>query len=180
MSIRRARLSLLAAVGVAAAILVFELPVNELLHQRSQISETQGQLSSIEARNAALRASIAALRQPATIGAIAHLDYGLVKPGEQAYAIEPASSKDAAGAQRASDSSGSLSDTKLPNSDFAIASATALGIGSGGNGSVNSSRGTSTHALTTSATHGGRSSTAGSPGLWNEVLGRLEWWRSAF
>ncbi len=128
--LHRARLALLVAVALAGALVVTQLPLGELLSQRRQLAITGQQLAEISARNAALRAENAALRQPATIEAIAHQEYGLVRPGQLAFVILPPSSSSSASA---------ISQAPLPRSDLVAGSAaalTGLGATSSGTGST--------------------------------------------
>ncbi len=87
MELRRARLSLLAATGLASAILAFEVPFGELAHQRGELATAAGQLARIRSLDQQLASDVSSLRESSTIAAIAHGEYGLVRPGQQAYVL---------------------------------------------------------------------------------------------
>ncbi len=78
------------AVVLAGALLLMVLPTRTYLQQRSRAAALEHQLSEAEARNAELQARVTLLDTPAEIERIARQQYGLVKPGEQAYAVLPA------------------------------------------------------------------------------------------
>ena len=87
MDIRRARLSLLAATGLASAILAFEVPFGEIAHQNDELVTVTGQLARVRSLDQQLASEVSSLRQSSTIAAMAHGEYGLVRPGQQAYAL---------------------------------------------------------------------------------------------
>ncbi|MHB1597498.1 MAG: septum formation initiator family protein [Acidimicrobiales bacterium] len=119
MQIFRARLSLLAATGLAAAILAFELPVGELVHQHGELSTLTAQLDRIQALDRSLSGEVSSLHDSATVAAIAHAQYGLVRPGQQAYALlEPGA--------RSSGTVPSLVQGLVPRSDLVVLSAGSL------------------------------------------------------
>jgi cell division protein FtsB len=106
---RRARVALLAAVAASFLALVAWLPVSLLLSQHAELASLSTSLSSLESRNAAMRAEDHALSSNAAVATIAHEQYGLVKPGQQAYVILPkAGSADGSG----------LNSTAIPLSDL--------------------------------------------------------------
>ena len=117
----RARISLFAAIGLASALLAFELPIAELLHQKSELATVTSQLNAVDGRNRALSADIGALRQSSTIASIAHAEYGLVNPGQISYALLPSSN----GARAAS---GTLGDTSISAVDLVVPAATPVDI----------------------------------------------------
>jgi cell division protein FtsB len=74
-----------------AAVIVFAwFPARELIGQHEELSAVNGQLSVLAKRNASLSADISALSSYSTIAAIAHEQYGLVRPGQTSYVILPA------------------------------------------------------------------------------------------
>lgn len=155
-SLQRARLSLLAAVGLASALLVLELPMGELLHQRGQLAAVSGQLARLQATNRALAGDVASLRQSSTVAAIAHAEYGLVRPGQRAYAVL------ASGAGATGAVAPALVQRAVPKVDLVVPAAGFLGSGTAG--------------LAAASADG--TSTVGS--LWTRALDRLEFWRWAF
>lgn len=65
------------------------LPVSNWVDQRDEIARLELDLSEIQASNEALQSEIQLLRTDAEIERIARRDFGLVYPGEEAYAILP-------------------------------------------------------------------------------------------
>jgi cell division protein FtsB len=88
---RRSKLiPLLVSVVAIGVLFVGVFPTRALLTQRGDIAEAQHELDVIAAANAELEARIEALRTNAEIERLAREKYGLVRPGEEAYAILPA------------------------------------------------------------------------------------------
>lgn len=81
---------LVAAVALAAILLLFVLPGRTFLSQANNLAATQRQSNDLASENAKLRAEAKNLRSRATIEQIAREQYGLVMPGESAYAVIPA------------------------------------------------------------------------------------------
>jgi cell division protein FtsB len=81
---------MLGAALFAAVIIVAWFPARELIGQHDELSAVNGQLSMLAKRNASLSADISALSSYSTIAAIAHEQYGLVRPGQTSYVILPA------------------------------------------------------------------------------------------
>lgn len=151
-ALRRARFALLAACGLAAGLVVTQLPLSELLSQRGQLRTAGRQLAVLDQRNAALHAENAALRQPGTVAAIAHQEYGLVRPGQQAYVILP---------QAGDAAEGTLGTPAISRAQMLAGSAAALtGISPAGSGGTSPANGAGT--------------------LLSRTLDRLEFWRWAF
>ena len=65
------------------------LPTQSWLEQRSEISALQSELSELEAANVALERRTGALFTVAEVARIARADLGLIRPGEEAYAVLP-------------------------------------------------------------------------------------------
>ena len=87
-------LTLLVVAGLVAVVVGATwkwgvLPVRNWVDQRDEIARLELELSEIQASNAALRSEIRLLRTDAEIERIARRDFGLVRPGEEAYAILP-------------------------------------------------------------------------------------------
>jgi cell division protein FtsB len=80
----------LGSIGLAAVLFLFVLPSRTYLAQRHSLSAVETQLQVFRAQNAKLAAEAAQLQSDADIERIARQDYGLVKPGEKAYVIQPA------------------------------------------------------------------------------------------
>jgi cell division protein FtsB len=79
----------LAVVTVTGIVFVFGFPVRTLLGQRHQVTVAQTRIKDLSAENAKLAQRAAQLQTDAQIRQIARQDYGLVMPGEHAYAIVP-------------------------------------------------------------------------------------------
>jgi cell division protein FtsB len=156
MPLYRARLTFVAAVGLASALLVLELPISEMLHQNAALGSVESQLAKVDARNAALTGDIASLRQSSTVASIAHAEYGLVRSGEHAFALLPT------GGAPASAVASGLDEPTIPDVDLVVPSADPFGVA----GTSAASR----------RADGKRA--AGS--IWSRTLDRLEFWRWAF
>jgi cell division protein FtsL len=77
------------AVVVIGLLLLFVLPGRTLLGQEQSIARTQKRISVLDQENAKLQGRIKQLQNPAQIEQIARQEFGLVLPGQQAYAIIP-------------------------------------------------------------------------------------------
>lgn len=90
--VRWARPLLLASFAVAtiAVLAVYVFPTRTWLDQREALAETSTELTELRAEREALQARIDQLDSDAEIEAIARSEYGLVLPGEEAYAVHPA------------------------------------------------------------------------------------------
>ncbi len=79
------------------------LPSRNYLDQRNEVVRLQDELGEVRTANDALTAEIALLQTDEEIERIARLDFGLVYPGEEAYAILPSEE----GGDQAGDQAGS-------------------------------------------------------------------------
>lgn len=82
-----------AAVATIAALAVYVFPTRTWLDQRAALAETSAQLHELEAEREALEQRVAELDDDDHIEDIARSQYGLVMPGEEAYAVLPAPEK---------------------------------------------------------------------------------------
>ena len=73
-----------------AVLAAYVFPTRTWLDQRAALAETSEQLEALDAERDALEARLAELDSDAEIELIARSQYGLVKPGEEAYAVLPA------------------------------------------------------------------------------------------
>jgi cell division protein FtsB len=88
--VTRRTLVLLVAAGATLALLVLVVfPTRSYLHERASVNGAAHQLQSLNAQNRQLNGQIGRLNSDAEIERLARKDYGLVKPGEEAYAILP-------------------------------------------------------------------------------------------
>ena len=65
------------------------VPVKNWVAQRDEITRLEAELVEVQASNSALEAEIRLLQTDTEIERIARRDFGLVYPGEEAYAILP-------------------------------------------------------------------------------------------
>lgn len=79
-----------AVVATIAALAVWVFPTRTWLDQRAALAETSAELRELEAQRAALEQRVTELDTDDQIEAIARSQYGLVLPGEEAYAVLPA------------------------------------------------------------------------------------------
>jgi cell division protein FtsB len=147
---RRARLFFLVALLLAAGILVANFPLSTLLQGRSTVQGEATRLAALRAENRTLASEVRALDDPATVGEIAHEEYGLITPGQRSIVVLPA----AAGAGSAARDP--LANNPVPSSDL-LPSDAILDPGT---------------PVAPPASHG--------PGFWHRVLGDLEFWHSLF
>jgi cell division protein FtsB len=82
-----------AAVLTIAVLAVYVFPTRTWLDQRDALAETSLELRELEAERAALEQRVAELDSDDQIEEIARSQYGLVLPGEEAYAVLPAPEK---------------------------------------------------------------------------------------
>jgi cell division protein FtsB len=86
---RRVFTLLLASVCLVAALFLFVLPGRTYLSQRHSLAAATVRERVLSAENAKLDQRIKQLQTDAEIERLAREQYGLVMPGEQAYAILP-------------------------------------------------------------------------------------------
>jgi cell division protein FtsL len=84
-----ARIAIMSLILVAILFL-FVFPTRSFLAQRHQIGAAQHDLDVLQAQNRKLEDEAARLKTPAEIEQIARTQYGMTRPGEQAYAVVPA------------------------------------------------------------------------------------------
>ena len=90
-AVGRARLLLLGAVVLSAVVLFAWFPAGSLLSQRSTLTSTQSQLTTLHQQDIALAQEKKNLSDSGEIGRIARQQYQLVNPGQQAYEVLPPS-----------------------------------------------------------------------------------------
>lgn len=86
---RRAVRILVVVVALGGLLFLFILPGRTWLQQRSAMSGAERRLQVLNAENAALTKKAEQLQSAAYVEQIARDQYGLVRPGEQAYGIIP-------------------------------------------------------------------------------------------
>ena len=81
--------ALIASALVAGFLLVAVFPTRTLLTQRADTAEARSQLAELEASNRQLTQRVAKLGTREEIERIAREEHGMVRPGEEAYAVLP-------------------------------------------------------------------------------------------
>ncbi len=93
-SARRPRARLVGALVVSVlfvgVLLIAVFPTRSYLAQRASVHQAEQRLNELNRENRRLAAQTRRLTTPAEIERLARGQYGLVRPGEQAYAILPA------------------------------------------------------------------------------------------
>jgi cell division protein FtsB len=88
--VTRRTVVLLAAAGATLAVLVLVVfPTRSYLKERGDVKSATHQLQALDTQNRQLTNQIGRLNTDAEIERLARKDYGLVKPGEEAYAVLP-------------------------------------------------------------------------------------------
>jgi cell division protein FtsB len=87
---RRIAWLLLGSVALVGLLFLFVLPARTYLAQRHSLAAAQTRIQVLSRENAKLNEQAQLLQTDAEIERLARQQYGLVKPGEQAYAILPA------------------------------------------------------------------------------------------
>jgi hypothetical protein len=83
---------LMGAIVFACIVLLTSFPLGALLSQRSALSGTAHELTTVKAENEVLARQVADLSNPATVNDLARQDYGFVAKGQRVYDILPSSS----------------------------------------------------------------------------------------
>lgn len=90
LAVRRARWSLALLVALAMAMFLLGFPLRTYVEQRSALGQARATAARLAVDNRSLRAEAAQLQTPAEIERLARERYGLVRPGQEEYAILPA------------------------------------------------------------------------------------------
>ncbi len=77
------------SLGAVVVLFVAVYPTQALLDQQDDSKETAAELQAVEAENLRLEERVDELQTDAAIEQLARDEYGLVHPGEEAYAILP-------------------------------------------------------------------------------------------
>jgi cell division protein FtsB len=78
---------LLVAVGVSALAWSFAEPVRAATSQDRKVKDARAELARIEADVARLEVRMKTLMDPAEVERIARSEYGMIRPGQEAYTI---------------------------------------------------------------------------------------------
>lgn len=152
--IRRAFWPLTAVVTLAVAVLLFGYPTRTFLDQRASLGQEQAVVDRLASQNAALQNEASQLKTPAEIESLARQEYGLVEPGQEAYAILPS--------PRPSPPAGTQPDPA---------------VGSSGTEPGGSLDAASTPARGPGGSDPGAAGKADPGGLWSRFVHQLEFWR---
>jgi cell division protein FtsB len=167
---------LLAAVVFAFVVVFLTMPWSALASQHQQLSSDSAQVKELQAENRALSAQARQLSDPTAVAGLAREDYGLVRPGQRAYAILPPAGS---GSSTVNDA-GHVPLNQAPVVPGSRQSQELLGAGAGSVTPAEASARTSG-----SQTRGERSLAAGGApqgtqqdtgGFWSRVAHTLEFW----
>jgi len=170
---RRGRLMLGGAVVVAILVIVAWFPTTALYHQRGQLASATSHLDQLRSQNHALEQERERLSTPAEVARIARQQYQLVFPGQQAYQVLTGTGT-GTGSGTGTGATGSLG-LQVPVTPSAESQLPPGSVGSGSSGVVasgSSGQAASGGSSTTSASHGGSSSS-----FLDRMLQTLEFWR---
>ena len=148
--IQRARLFFFVALLIAAVIAVANFPLGALVHERSTVQAENAQLAALRTEDKTLASEVRALHDPATVGRIAHQEYGLISPGQRSVVVLPGSTGSSTSARNPLDNS------PIPLSDVLPSDAIL------------------------DPTMQAQPAPAHQPSFWHRVLGTLEFWHSLF
>jgi cell division protein FtsL len=87
--VRRAVWPFLVSVAVVGVLFLLVFPARTYLTQRRSLVAAQTKVKVLTTQNKNLDQRVTALQDPAEIERLAREQYGMVKPGEEAYAILP-------------------------------------------------------------------------------------------
>ena len=104
---RRAIRFLLGAVILGAILFLFAVPARTWLSQRSQLSVASHRLSQLTTENKALAKQVTQLQTPSYVEQLGRSQYGLVMPGQVAYAVVPSAGSTGSTAGQSAGSAGS-------------------------------------------------------------------------
>ncbi len=82
--------AIVGVVSVLSLLVVSVTPFRSYLNQKQRIGSAERQLQTLERQNRDLSAQVARLQTPAEIERQARAQYGMIRPGEIAYAVLPA------------------------------------------------------------------------------------------
>jgi cell division protein FtsB len=86
---RRALGPVIVAVLLVGVLFVGVYPTQTYFRQREQLGEKRAQLEELEATRTALTDRVEELNDPEQLELMARRDHGLVRPGEEVYAVVP-------------------------------------------------------------------------------------------
>jgi cell division protein FtsL len=86
---RRAVWPFVVSIAVVGVMFLLVFPARTYVAQRRSLAAVQTKVKVLTTENTSLDQRVAALQQPTEIERLAREQYGMVKPGEEAYAILP-------------------------------------------------------------------------------------------
>jgi hypothetical protein len=159
-----------------AFVVVFAtMPWTVLASQHQQLTSDASQVKELQAENRALGAEAGQLADPAAAAGLARQDYGLVRPGQRAYAILPPAGS---GSSTVTDA-GHVPLDEAPVVPGSRRSEELLGAGVGSVVSTGPAQTTGSQTAGTSSPSdaGGQPSAPRAPGgFWSRVGHTLEFW----
>ena len=90
----------MAVLVLVGAMYLFAYPARTYLDQKQAIAVQERTIAVLKAEDSKLAGESSALQSPATIARIARQEYGLLKPGQQAFMVLPSPSAPASVALR--------------------------------------------------------------------------------
>lgn len=154
------RLAVLASALLVLTLFVAVFPTRTWLGQRASLASASSQLRTVDRQDQVLSDQVRLLKTDSEVERLARQDYGLVMPGEQAYAILPPAG---ASSHRPATWTGA-------QPSWAGASPLPPGLNQAGRPLG--------QRPPTAAPRGGRGNRgSGENGLWDRILGDLEFWR---
>lgn len=87
--VRRALWPIIAAVVLVGVLFVGVYPTQTYFRQRDQLADKRAQLDELEATRTALTERVEQLNDPDQLELMARQEHGLVRPGEEVYAVVP-------------------------------------------------------------------------------------------
>ncbi len=90
---KRALALLVSSVAAVGILFAFVLPARTYLGQRAAVTSAEERVRVLDAQNARLKTRADALKTDAEVERIAREQYGMARPGEEAYAILPSATE---------------------------------------------------------------------------------------
>jgi cell division protein DivIC len=84
---RRALWPIIVAVVLVGVLFVGVYPTQTYFRQQEELVDKRDQLDEVETQNAELEEQVDELNDPEALELIARMQYGLVRPGEEVYAV---------------------------------------------------------------------------------------------
>jgi cell division protein FtsB len=86
---RRVLWAVVSSLGFIAVVFLFVLPTRTYYDQHRALNQVSSQLATLRSEDQRLESQAASLAKKSTVARIAHDDYGLLAPGQQATVVLP-------------------------------------------------------------------------------------------